>query len=138
MVSVIIPVKNGARTIAKCLDSVLALDYSDYEVIVVDDGSTDETTAILTAYNKRVQVITNKQSYGPSESRNLAAKLAKGEYLAFTDSDCLVDKDWLKELVGGMKADDIVSVGGAQMTPDDDSDFGKKVSRFMQKDRLCH
>ena len=111
----------------------MALDYPDYEVMVVDDGSKDDTPAILKQFADRIILITNSSPLGPSRSRNAAARLALGEYIAFTDADCIVDKFWLKELLTGFSASGVVSSGGSQGIPQDESGFGRRVSKFMRK-----
>ncbi len=88
LVSVIIPTYNRADLISKTVDSVLAQTFSDYEVIVVDDGSQDETQAVLAKYEKHVRVII-QQNQGAGEARNTGIRTAQGEYLAFLDSDDL-------------------------------------------------
>ena len=132
-ISIIIPAKNAQKTIEKCLNSILNLDYKNYEVIVIDDGSEDKTGEILEKYKDKIKIIKNNISLGPARARNMAVKVAEGQYLAFTDSDCLLDRDWLKELVKGFTQDNVAGVGGSQRVPEDESEFGKKVFKFMQK-----
>lgn len=86
LVSVIIPVYNRCGWIAEALDSVLGQDYRPFELIVVDDGSTDSTPWILSSYGSRIRVI-QQQNCGVSAARNLGADNARGEFLAFLDSD---------------------------------------------------
>ena len=91
-VSVITPVYNGARTIARAIDSVLAQSFGDFEILVVDDGSTDGTLAILEGYGDRITVL--KQAHKQQAiARNLAAKNSRGEFIAFLDAD----DSWLPE-----------------------------------------
>lgn len=87
-VSVIIPAYNAGKTIALTIDSILAQSQPPLEVLVVDDGSIDDTAAIAEAYPEPVRVI-RKPNGGPASARNLGARLAKGEWLAFLDSDDL-------------------------------------------------
>ena len=96
-ISVIIPVKNAEKTIKKCLDSVLNVDYPNFDVIVVDDGSTDNTPSILRGFGQGIRII-QARGVGPSAARNEAAKVSDAQYLAFTDSDCIVERSWLREL----------------------------------------
>lgn len=103
-ISVVIAVKNEIKTIKKCLDSVLALDYPDFEVIVVDNNSTDYTFGALETYGDKIKILSNTIP-GPSASRNMAIKAAKGKYIAFTDGDCIVDKNWLTELMKGFEVE---------------------------------
>ena len=86
--STIIPVYNRAKLIRATLDSVLAQENSDQEVIVVDDGSTDDTLAALESYGNRIRVL-RQQNSGPSVARNLGIQHASGQYIAIIDSDDL-------------------------------------------------
>lgn len=88
-ISIIIPAYNAALYIIRCLDSVLAQTFKDFEVIVVDDGSTDETREILDRYQRadvRVRVI-HQENSGVSSARNEGIKVARGEWLYFCDAD---------------------------------------------------
>jgi len=87
-VSVVIPVFNGSATIERALQSVFRQSSGNYEVIVVDDGSTDSSKDILRKYESRITLLT-QENLGTTAARNLGAKLARGEYLAFLDQD-----DW--------------------------------------------
>ena len=89
-VSVIIPAFNAARYIARTLDSILAQTYPDVEVIVIDDGSTDDTAARVAAYAPRVQYAWQPNSGGCSKPRNHGIARATGELLVFIDSDDLM------------------------------------------------
>lgn len=131
VISIIIPVYNAERTIKKCIDSLLMIDYPNYEIIIIDDGSTDKTKDILSEYKNRIKII-ESQHIGPSACRNMAVKRSKGNFLAFTDADCLADKNWLKELMGGFFGDKVVSVGGTQLSPQDETKFGKSVQAFFE------
>ena len=132
-ISVIIAVKNGQETIRKCLDSVLALPNKDIEIIVVDDGSCDDTEKVLEGYGALIFVMRNPQSIGPAESRNIAVVKARGAMVAFTDADCIVHPDWLNELKQCFADDTVASAGGAQQPPSDESRFGRRVSSFLSK-----
>lgn len=97
-VSVIIPAYNAQSHIAETLASVFGQTYKDYEVIVVDDGSTDETLQVLRDCGDKIRLLT-KVNGGPASARNLAIKYARGELIAFLDSDDLWVKDKLAEQV---------------------------------------
>jgi glycosyltransferase involved in cell wall biosynthesis len=131
LISIIVPAYNSERTIKKCIDSLLEIDYANYEIFIVDDGSVDRTKEILSEYRSRINII-ESQHVGPSKCRNIAAKKAKGEFLAFTDSDCIVDKSWLRELIKGFTNEKVVSVGGIQFSPEGESKFGKSVQDFFE------
>jgi glycosyltransferase involved in cell wall biosynthesis len=103
-VSVIIPVYNMAPTIARAIDSVLAQTFTDYEIICVDDGSTDDTRAVLAKYGDRIRIAT-QQNRGASAARNLGVRNSSGEYLAFLDGDDLWRKDKLERAVAALNDD---------------------------------
>lgn len=91
-VSIIVPVYNAEATLARCIDSILTQEYTDFELILVDDGSQDASSDICDRYaakDSRIRVI-HKENSGVSASRNLALDLAQGTYLQFLDSD-----DWI-------------------------------------------
>jgi len=129
LVSIIIPVRNEENTIEKCLHSLNALKYPYYEIIVVNDGSTDRTEKILAQFND-ITVLTT-EGVGPSMARNLAIEKANGEYLAFTDGDCLIDPEWLNELLTHFTDASVMGVGGDQLCPEDETSFGKDVHDFF-------
>jgi glycosyltransferase involved in cell wall biosynthesis len=95
-ISVIIPAFNAADTLVRCLGSVCAQDDADYEVIVIDDGSSDTTAAVCAQFD--VVLIQNASQQGPAISRNRGADTARGEFLAFTDADCVPPVDWLRNI----------------------------------------
>ncbi|MGX2039602.1 glycosyltransferase family 2 protein [Methylocaldum sp. MU1018] len=86
--SVVIPAFNRAREIPGCLDSVLAQRRQDFEIIVVDDGSIDDTARVVKSYGNRVRLI-RQENRGPGAARNTGIRAANGEYVAFLDSDDL-------------------------------------------------
>lgn len=87
-VSVVIPAYNGDRYLAEAIDSVLQQTYQDYEIIVVDDGSTDHTAQVAQQYGKAVRYLT-QTNQGVAASRNLGLAAALGDYIAFLDQDDL-------------------------------------------------
>lgn len=102
LVSVVIPVYNIAPHLPQCLDSVLGQSLSDLEVICVDDGSTDESPAILARYaaaDSRIIVVT-RENGGPGAARNTGLEQARGRYLIFLDSDDWFEPDFLARMVG--------------------------------------
>ncbi|CAF0696179.1 glycosyltransferase [Candidatus Methylacidithermus pantelleriae] len=114
-VTVAICTYNGAATLAECLRSVSCLSYPDYEVIVVDDGSTDATQAILAQFPSIRNI--RQANLGLSAARNRAIGEASGEIIAFTDSDCMADPDWLYYLVTTLLQGPFAGVGGPNLSP---------------------
>ena len=101
-ISVVIPLYNKEKSITKTLDSVLAQTYTDFEIIVVDDGSTDNSlnvvVRIMELYRDKIRVI-HKENGGVSSARNRGSREAKGEYVAFLDGDDIWHPDFLQEMV---------------------------------------
>jgi glycosyltransferase involved in cell wall biosynthesis len=99
-VSVIIPAYNASATIGRALEALSRQNYSQaFEVIVVDDGSGDNTADIVNSFTS-VRFV-RQENAGPASARNHGAKLARGEFLAFTDSDCIPHEDWISQLMAG-------------------------------------
>jgi len=104
MVSIIIPVYNAEKYLDKCLNSILNQTYKDIEVIVVNDGSTDNSGKLCEEYRKkdgRIKVVHQKNS-GTSIARNAGIKLSKGKYMEFVDSDDYIEPDMVEKLVEAM------------------------------------
>jgi glycosyltransferase involved in cell wall biosynthesis len=114
-VSVIVCSYNGGQTLGACLASLSKLNYPDYEVILVDDGSTDNTAEIAEQF-PHVRYIF-QPNHGLSHARNTGAADAKGEVFAYTDSDCMADVDWLYYLIGTLVSGEYAGVGGPNVTP---------------------
>ena len=99
LVSIVIPAYNAEKYIEKTLESVFNQIFTDYEIIVVDDGSTDNTPNILTKYGDKITYIRQRNSGGPSSPRNRGIEIAKAEYIALFDSDDLMFEDKLRRQV---------------------------------------
>ena len=115
LVSIIVCSYNGAKTLAACLESLGKLNYPSYEIILVDDGSTDNTAQIAAEF-PNVQYI-HQENHGLSIARNTGAAAAKGDVFAYTDSDCMADADWLYYLIGTLVSGDYAGVGGPNVSP---------------------
>lgn len=106
LISVIMPVYNAEKYLAEALDSLLAQDYPNYEIICVDDGSMDTSKVILAAYmreNPRIHVV-RVQNGGQARARQIGIDHANGDLITFMDSDDLVHPQWLSTMADGMKA----------------------------------
>jgi O-antigen biosynthesis protein len=125
-VSVVVCSYNGAKTLHECLASLQVLDYPDYEVILIDDGSTDDTSAIAAQF-PGVRYI-HQTNQGLSAARNVGAQLATGEIIAYTDSDCAADPHWLLYLAQAMEDQGVQAVGGPNISPPSDGWIAKCVA----------
>jgi GT2 family glycosyltransferase len=117
-VSVVVCSCNGAPTLRDCLDGLLRLDYADYEVIIVNDGSTDDTAAIAAEYPF---LLVNTPNQGLSCARNTGLRAASGEIVAYIDDDARPDPHWLQYLASTFMDGDWAAVGGPNLTPPDDA-----------------
>jgi glycosyltransferase involved in cell wall biosynthesis len=111
-ISVIIPTYNHARYIAEALESVFAQTFKDYEVIVVDDGSTDNTQAVLQPYMERIRYV-RKEHRGYGAARNRGISEARGEFVAFLDSDDLWEAAALETLLEAFQEKDVAIAASA-------------------------
>ena len=112
-ISIIVPVYNAEEYLSRCLDSILEQDMTSYEVILVDDGSTDSSSLICDRYSAtdpRFRTI-HKPNGGVSSARNAGLNLAKGEYLMFVDSDDALEPGALAAMTDGLNGEDFV-LGG--------------------------
>ncbi|HSB70842.1 MAG TPA: glycosyltransferase [Candidatus Methylomirabilis sp.] len=125
-ISVVVAAHNAARTLDDCLNSLRNLRYPDYEVIVVNDGSTDNSDAIIQRYPFRA--ITTPKG-GVSAARNEGIRAATGEIVAYIDSDARADPEWLSYLVATFLESDVVGVGGPNLVPPEDKWVAKCVYR---------
>ncbi|MDD3416139.1 MAG: glycosyltransferase [Lachnospiraceae bacterium] len=113
-ISVIIPVYNVAEKISRCLDSLLAQTYSNVEIILVNDGSTDASLAVCNAYAEqypRIMVV-DQENRGVSMARNAGLDAAGGEYIAFVDADDYVEEGYLEKLQEGLRKGADISICG--------------------------
>src|SRR4029434_5049588 len=117
--SVVICAYNAERTMRACLESLRALRYPNYEVIVVNDGSTDRTLEIAEQFPEAR--IISQENKGLSAARNVGIDAATGEIVAFTDSDCVVDPDWLTYLAYSFVHGGFVAVAGPKLPPPEES-----------------
>ena len=113
--SVVVCSYNGAKTLDRCLTSLKEINYPNYEVILVDDGSTDNTQEIA-ARHPWVKNI-RQENKGLSFARNVGAHASGGDVIVYTDSDCMADPDWLYYLMGTLLSGDYAGVGGPNISP---------------------
>ena len=106
LISVVIPTYNRAHLLERAIDSVLAQTFQDYEIIVVNDGSSDKTAALLNKYKQKttkIKIFHHPTNKGVAAARNTSIKNAKGKYIALMDSDDYAHPNWLEESVSFLK-----------------------------------
>jgi GT2 family glycosyltransferase len=116
-ISVVVCSYNGSRTLRDCLEGLAKLEYPDFEVIVVDDGSKDNVSAIASEYDVRLIRTENR---GLSSARNTGMEAATGEIVAYTDDDARPDPHWLYYLGDAYRRGNDAGVGGPNIVPPDD------------------
>lgn len=113
LVSVVIPAKNRANQVVRAVESVLAQDYPHFEIILVDDGSTDDLDSQVRDKFPEIKFIRNQVSLGGAGARNVGARAASGEYIAFLDSDDEMKPDHLSSKIQFMLENDAQGVFGS-------------------------
>lgn len=115
LISIIVPVYNARNTIERCINSVLSQTYSQFELIIIDDGSTDDSLAICEKFalsDSRI-IVKHQDNKGVSAARNLGISLCKGEWISFLDSDDYLGEHFLQDLIVNTTDCDII-IGGLQ------------------------
>ena len=136
MISVIIPVYNAEQYLSKMLDSIIVQSYTEFEIILVNDGSTDNSSAVCHNYADKYDFITvfDNQNKGVSASRNFGLEKAKGEFIWFMDSDDILEKDaFLCAVKAQQKHDADVVIGGMNFCFIEE---GKNVLKAIQEEFL--
>lgn len=139
-ISVIIPVYNAEKCLEKCVDSVIAQTHTEWELILVDDGSKDKSADMVDCYAEkdcRIRAI-HQENSGPGIARNRGMNEASGEYFVFLDSDDYIDNEYLSLLAIEAKKHDLVFIDVIQVTPTGKILAEEKMSRYMgwNKDKL--
>lgn len=134
--SVVIPTFNRGSILRQTLAALITQDYSDYEVIVVDDGSTDGTREMVMREFPSVRYL-RQANRGPAAARNVGIQAASGVIVAFTDDDCLPPADWLTRLADGYaRHPEVVGVGGYSEAPVDllEHNILARYERYMTRE----
>ena len=118
MVSVVICAYDAQRTMRDCLESLRRLDYPNFEVVIVDDGSRDRTADISMDFPEFRLI--RQPNKGLSVARNVGMQAARGEIIAYTDSDCVVDPHWLTLMIRSMTENNFDGCGGPNYAPHED------------------
>lgn len=135
--SVIVPVYNASKYLSKCIDSILHQDFHDFELILVNDGSTDDSGKICDEFSQNDRRIHffHQPNGGASSARNTGIENASGKYLCFIDADDFVTPQYLNGLLEDIELEkdiDLVIQGTRKLFPDG------KIKKFIPKDKIIH
>lgn len=136
-ISIVIPCYNSEEYLKECLQSVLSQTFSDFEIICIDDCSSDKTKAILQSYDDcRIHIISNSENKGLPISRNIGIQHSKGEYIFFLDSDDFLANDCLKQMYSNAnQLNSDVVIGKTEtinMCGDKGEKWEKRVCKWLQ------
>jgi glycosyltransferase involved in cell wall biosynthesis len=134
-ISIIIPALDEEKMIGRCLDSLTRLAFARdrFEVLVVDNGSQDQTVAVAESFKDRLNLkVLQHAGVRISALRNLGARAAAGDILAFLDADCLAPADWLDRIFALVPADDAGVLGAYYLLPEDSSWVGRTWHRYQE------
>lgn len=138
--SVIVPTYNRLPQLKLALKSIFNQDFGDYEVIVVDDGSTDGTSDYLKSLTTPKLKLIRQNNKGPAAARNAGIKIARGKYIAFTDDDCIVPSNWLSSFKNNFESNDVDIIGGAVRNYNQKniySDVSQRITNFFVEYLNC-
>lgn len=149
MISIVLPVYNGQKFIRRSLNNIIGQTFKDWELIVVDDGSTDATNEILSEYENNTKVhIINKENGGVSSARNVGIDYACGEYITFIDADDIIDPTYLENLSKGIGYDMVVTgfcynevpqkFSFSQHVAKTKDEIAKNLSEYLSTDNFCY
>jgi len=128
--SIVIPTYNSSRVLRRCLEAIKRFEYPEFEIIVVDDGSTDDTDSMIKDYPDVKYIRQTNQ--GPAAARNKGAEAASGELIFFTDADCVPPPDILARYVSHFINSDHVGMGGGYRTFNADKPVARYIGREIQ------
>jgi len=139
-ISIIIPVYNSVKYIKSCLDSILSQDFFDYEIILIDDGSTDGSERVVDSYKKENVIVIHQKNQGPAYARNVGLNKAKGKYVWFVDSDDEIEKDSLEFIhrIIRIKEVDLVLFGYREIYNNKSHVTLRYKSGLYENDKLDH
>lgn len=138
-ISVIVPIFNAGPYLGKCVESLIHQPYTDLQIILVNDGSTDDSLAIAKQYaeqDSRIEVYT-QSNQGQSAARNLGLQYAKGEYISFVDADDYIDEDFYTILMQHIGDLDCVQIGYRRVTAQGKVILEKLPRHFHQFTSPC-
>jgi glycosyltransferase involved in cell wall biosynthesis len=112
-VTVVICVRNDENYLGKCIESLLNQTYTDFTLVLINDASSDKTEIAIKKFDdKRIKYFKNEERFGIAKSRNRGIASSRGEYIFFTDGDCIISKDWIEQGIKYLKDPNCVGVEG--------------------------
>ena len=116
MISIIIPMYNASKVIIRCINSIKSQTYKDFEVIIVDDGSKDNSYSLVNdnIYNDKRFILIKQDNQGVSAARNKAIEVCHGDWITFIDADDYIDSDYLENIIVTDASTDLVLSGWKQ------------------------
>ncbi|MCQ2334703.1 MAG: glycosyltransferase [Paludibacteraceae bacterium] len=139
MISVIIPIYNAAPYLRRCLDSVKAQTYTEWEGVLIDDGSSDGSAQIAEEYAKadnRFHTL-HQTNRGQAAARNAGISQAQGDYVLFIDADDYVDADYLSQMMDAIVGVDVVQTGYRRVQPDGKVKETQQPTHFYNQTSAC-
>lgn len=141
MISFIVPVYNAEQYLKACIESLLHQTEQDIELVLVDDGSTDNSLNVIASFQDPRIKLFQQAHAGQSAARNLGLKHAKGEYVAFVDADDAIAQDWCEKHITAIKGVDYVQSGytrnGVQKTPSSIHQFTSPCMRLYRREAIA-
>ena len=140
LISIIVPIYNAEQYLAKCIESLLHQSYTALQIILVNDGSTDNSLAVATTYatrDKRITLYSLDSNQGQSAARNLGLLHATGEFISFVDADDYVDEDFYSYMLQHMGNLDCVQIGYRRVTKQGKVLIQKLPKHFYQFTSPC-
>lgn len=136
-ISVIVPVYNAGKYLHRCIGSVMAQTYTNWELIMVDDGSKDDSATIIDSMAKQDNriVAIHQANVGAGEARNTGIDVATGDYAVFLDSDDYIDKDYFSLLLTKAKANDVVFIDVKQVNENGKGISDEYITRYKNKSK---
>ena len=133
-ISIIIPTYNRPDKLAACLNSISkqSISTEDFEVIVVDDGSDRDPGPAIANYHEHLHLhLITQDNSGPASARNTGVAVAQGEFIAFTDDDCLLHEDWLSEILSSLQSNPDALVGGKTINQLKDNIYSQNSQNLL-------
>lgn len=137
-VTVVIPVYNSEKYIARCIDSVINQTYQDFEIQIINDGSKDKSQEIIDSYTKKYPdkiISIEQENKGVAKTRNEAIKRSKSKYIMFLDNDDYLDRDYIEKYVNEIEKEELDVVIGGYKRPDENENIVKTLK--LQDKEWC-